>query len=184
MPVSFPKFEDWQAPWEKKGTEFNAETAKGLIYSLSKEAAEVKEKHDTALASVTQERDTLKTKVEEAETKDLSEVERLKRENERLKETQAKKGEPNLDLTRLELALEHGLTKAQAKRLVGGTVDELTADAKAYAEEVGASGQGSLGGKPPQQRPDAKGLRSGLGDDGDTEGLDPKGALQLLPPRR
>lgn len=189
--MPFPKFEDWQAPWEKSGTDFDAEKAKGLIYSLHKEAAEVKERHDVALTAVTEERDTLKAKVDEHETKDLSEVERLKRENEKLKANPPKPDSgQSLEVARLELALEHGLTKAQARRLAGSTVEELTADAAEYAKELGIEGEkpsnGSGGSKapPPSRKPDAKNLRSGLDGGRDAENYTPEQALADLPPRR
>lgn len=178
---SFPKFEDWQAPW-KDDKDFDPERAKTLIYSLTKEAAETKERHAARLAEVGAERDALKQAVEEHETKGLNEVEKLTRELERLKEQRAKPAEQSLEIVRLRLALEHKLTEAQAKRLVGSTAEELAADAKVYAEEIGASGSGA-GEAPPSRRPAAK-LRSGLGDDSDTDALDPAGALALLPPRR
>lgn len=186
--LPFPKFEDWQAPWERSGKELDPAKVKGLVYSLSKEVAEGKEKHEAALTSVTTERDTLKAKVEEHETKDLSEVDRLKRENEKLKEQrQQVKDKPdavNLDVVRLELALEHGLTKAQAKRLVGGSAEDLAADAKEYAKELGTKGAEGDAKPPSSSRSSAKNLRSGLGDDNDTDAMTPAAALELLPPRR
>jgi hypothetical protein len=186
--VPFPKFEEWQAPWEKSKTDFDAEKAKSLVYSLSKEIAETKERHATQLADVETERDTLKTKVEEHETKDLSEVERLKRENERLKDAQtqakAKPDKSDLTVARLELALEHGLTKDQARRLIGETAEELAADAKVLVEQFGGQSAGAAG-KPPSQKPAAKNLHSGLGDDGDDmDASTPAEALKLLSARR
>ena len=59
--ASVDKFEDWKAPWEKDGSEFDAEKAKKLLYNLygDKESLEAKVK------TVTGERDTLKAKVDE-----------------------------------------------------------------------------------------------------------------------
>jgi hypothetical protein len=185
--VPFPKFEEWQAPWEKNGTEFDAETAKKLVYSLHKEIADSKDRHTAALADVTAERDTLKSKVEEHETKDMSEVDRLKRENERLKEAKATEPKDDLAVARLELALEHGLTKDQARRLIGETAEELAADAKVFAEQVSAKDGAAGGGKPPSNRATGRNLHSGLGgDDGelDDTASDPASALKILPARR
>jgi hypothetical protein len=127
------KFADWKAPWEKSGTEFDAEKARKYVYDLTRD----KETLTTEKAAVVQERDALKTKVEEAETKDLSEVERLKRELEKAKES--KKEDPKLALenARLKLALDHGLTVAQAKRLHGSTPEELEADVPELLETLG-----------------------------------------------
>lgn len=41
-----------------------------------------------------------------------------------------------LDAARLRAATVHGLTEAQAKRLVGSTPEELDADAKEFAKEL------------------------------------------------
>ncbi len=66
-----------------------------------------------------------------------------------------------LETARLRAAATHGLTEAQAKRLVGSTPEELDADAAAYAKEIGtpANGktdlkQGQRGGATPPD-PDA-----------------------------
>jgi chromosome segregation ATPase len=44
-----------------------------------------------------------------------------------------------LEATRMRVATAHGLTEVQAKRLVGATPDELEADAKEFAKEIGAA---------------------------------------------
>jgi hypothetical protein len=160
--MALPKFEDWKRPW--KDEEFDAEKAAKLIYNLHRDKEQLTESRDAAIT----ERDELKTKVIEFEEKDLSEVERLRKENERLKDAPAKvatKGqgssEDALRADRLEIALEKGLTKTQAARLVGSTREELEADADAYIEEhglAGASGEGKQqddgkeGQAPPSQR--------------------------------
>ena len=127
------KFEDWKAPWEKDGSEFDAEKAKKLLYNLygDKEALEAKVK------TVTGERDTFKTKVDEFETKDLSEIDRLKRENEQLKSKPVEDTETKLENARLKLAIDNGLTVAQARRLIGTTPEELEADLPNLLEDLG-----------------------------------------------
>jgi hypothetical protein len=47
-----------------------------------------------------------------------------------------------LEAARLRAASVHGLTEAQAKRLVGSTPEELEADAKEFAKELGTNGTG------------------------------------------
>jgi len=155
--MALPAFADWKRPWKEE--EFDADKAAKLIYNLHKDKEELSE----AKATLVTERDELKGKVQEFEDKDLSEVERLRKENERLKEAPPKvatKGQGSSDDTlradRLEIALEKGLTKAQAARLVGSTRDELEADADAYIEEHNLGGNAGNGGKggqaPPSQR--------------------------------
>jgi 1,6-anhydro-N-acetylmuramate kinase len=58
----------------------------------------------------------------------------------RLAEAEQRAQVATLEAARLRAASAHGLTEAQAKRLVGSTPEELEADAKAYATEVGANG--------------------------------------------
>jgi len=71
----------------------------------------------------------------------------------------SKGDDDDLRADRLEIAMEKGLTKAQALRLKGSTREELESDADAYIEEHGLSGEGaaSTGGQaPPSQRPQTK----------------------------
>lgn len=126
-----PKFEDWTPPW--KDDEFDAEKAKKLIYNLERD----KETLTTEKAQVSGERDELKTKVDEIESKDMTEVQRLQRELEAAKATPPEDTEARLENARLTLALEHGLSVKQAKRLSGSTPDELAADVPELLETLG-----------------------------------------------
>jgi len=47
-----------------------------------------------------------------------------------------------LEAARLRAANAHGLTEAQARRLVGATPEELDTDAKEFAKELGTNGAG------------------------------------------
>lgn len=144
--MALPKFEDWKRPWKEE--EFDAEKAAKLIYNLHKD----KEALAEAKTTLTTERDALQTKVTEFEDKDLSEVEKLRKENERLKNGTGPKPEPkapaadgdDLEKARLEIALEKGLTLKEAKRLAGSTREELESDADDYLEETG---RGATGGE-------------------------------------
>lgn len=66
-------------------------------------------------------------RLSEMEEADKSETEKLASERDQHR-TRADSAE--LSLARLEVALEKGLTRAQAKRLVGSTREELEADAE------------------------------------------------------
>lgn len=145
-----PAFQDWTPPWGEDDEKLDPTKVKKLIYNLHVD----KETLQGKVADVTTERDGLKTKVEEHESKDLSENEKLKREIEKLKD-KAPKGD-DLAVERLRLALRHGFTESQAARLVGSTADELEADAKVLARDLGIKGKS----------------KSRQGDDGDNDGDD------------
>lgn len=180
MPDAVVKYSDWQAPWEKAGTAFDAETAKRLIYQLK---VVDKANHDQALAAA---RDSLKeaqdrvTALETAADKNRTPDQQVEARIAKLDEAIAKltnpqapptsapagggnDGEPPFDREKAQLsvALELGLTAAQAKRLVGDDEDAIRADAKAYMQEQGMEvpgsedGQGGEGGSntPPAGQP-------------------------------
>lgn len=176
--AKLPPFDEWKRPWQEG--EFDAEKAAKLIYNLHKD----KETRSERIAELEGEKTELEGKVEEYETKDLSEIDRLKRENEKLRTGEKPKEKPaggsgdDLRAERLEIALDKGLTKTQAARLVGTTREELEADADAYIEEHGlGGGDGGKGGQaPPSQRPKAKvktGHKQGGDDPDPDEDLDP-----------
>lgn len=128
-----PEFKDWQAPWEKSGTEFSADVAKKFIYDLHKDV----EKSGEEISTLKTSNSELTTKVTEAERATLTDAEKAAAERADLEKKLADAGESSLEVTRLELALEHGLTKSQAKRLVGKTAEELTADAEELVKDLG-----------------------------------------------
>lgn len=172
------KFEDWTPPFTDE--EFDADKAKKLIFNLQNDKGALQDSNQT----LTEERDAAKAKVTEFETKDLTEVERLKRENEELKKAPPKAAD-DLTAARLEIALEKGLTAAQAKRLQGGTREELEADATSYIEEHGLGGSGGENdGKPPSRKP-TNNLKTGLENlGGDDDVVDPRKIQEERPRRR
>lgn len=186
--MALPKFEDWKRPWQDG--EFDAEKAAKLIYNLHVDKEKLSEARDAAVSDkdkVTKDLEKAQAKVTEFEEKDLSEAEKLRRENERLKAAKdapatTPSGDADLRADRLEIALEKGLTKAQAARLVGKTRAELEADADAYIEEHNLAGSGENGGKggqaPPSQRPQVRTGSKQRAQDaaGDDENIDDPGA--------
>ncbi len=193
MPT-FPKFEDWEAPWDKEGAEdFDASRAKGLLYQFAKKASDAGEKlvaRDAAITTLTTERDEAVTKVSAFEEKDLTEVEKLRRQVEQLSSRKPESDTgPSIAEARLSVALEKGLTKAQAARLVGTTEEELTADADALLTELGiASGDGGGDGgrQTPARRVVNGRLRSGLERDAEDDGdeFDPGKLVAGLQPSK
>jgi hypothetical protein len=103
----------------------------------TKDTADFKseESKTRVLADLTSERakrQELEARLKEIEDKDKSETERL---TERLSAAEKRA----LDAARYEIALDKGLTRSQAKRLVGTTPEELAADADELLADLGAS---------------------------------------------
>lgn len=96
--------------------------------------AEVPAEVKAALRKANKEAETLRLKLKEYEDRDKTEVDKL---NERLALAERRA----LDAERLEVALEKGLTRTQAKRLVGTTREELEADADELIADLGATNE-------------------------------------------
>lgn len=171
----FPKLEDWQAPWEKAGTDFDAEQAKKAIYKLTRQAFIDAGKHEEELTTVRGELETEKTakaelqkKVTEAEDAKITDdtqraLAQLQRTVAELAEGRStpekeKTGEPQgtSDADRYRVALHLGLTEKQAARLQGSSYEELLEDGKELAADLGLEvdavgyddGQGDPSGMP------------------------------------
>lgn len=109
--------------------------------------AEVPAEVKAALKKANKEAETLRLKLKEFEDRDKSEVDKL---NERLSAAEKRA----LDADRLEVAIEKGLTKSQAKRLVGSTREELEADADELIADLGKPSEPQRpapSGKPQEQ---------------------------------
>lgn len=175
--MTFPKFEDYKAPWETKdGKDVPDEEQvidKGKLKKFLHGLHSDKERLQTTVTEVTKERDTLKTAADEAARKDETEVDRLKRENAELKETAAKVPETSKEALIYKVALEKGLTPKQAKRLRGDTEEELTADADDLLESWGSTGKEGEGeGGTPLQRTPKPSHNPGDPEDNTSEPLD------------
>ena len=146
--MALPKFEDWQAPWEKHDEEFDPEKGKKFLYSLLEREekakageAEAVKTRDEAVAQ----RDALQKQVEDKSREGESEADRLKREKaeleQRLADAEKPKGDP-VEVLRLQVALDKGLTLVQSKRLLGSTKEELEQDADELLASFGGKGSG------------------------------------------
>jgi len=173
--MALPKFEDWKAPWETAGEdgetpEFDPAKAKRHQFNLLSD----KEKLQGQVTTLTAERDEFKQKVEEAAREGETETERLKRELAEANEKANKATEKSIETMRLEVALDKGLTKVQAKRLIGSTVEELEADADELLASFGGSGRsaddgdddGEDEGEQPRVRPQRRASNAGDPKDG------------------
>lgn len=114
----------------------------------------------------------LNTRLKEIEDKDKSEVDRLREQVEQLKNEATTATAKAL---RAEVAAEKGLTAAQAKRLVGGTREELEADADEILEAFPARGVTP----PPSDKPRPD-LRGGTDPTDDTD-TDIRAVVESIP---
>lgn len=149
MPKLPGSVEDWQAPWETATgeTEIDKDKLKRYLFNLLGD----KEKLQERLTETSTERDTLKTAAEAAARQGETTEQRLERELKELKATVdgTAKGEDGGDLAkenlRLKVAIEKGLNKAQLKRLMGDTEEEMLADADELLSSFGSHGDSTEG---------------------------------------
>lgn len=174
--LTIPKLEEWKAPWEatraEDGTEVDVpedeqvidkQQLKKYIWSILNDKINFR----NSLDETTAEAEELRSSLENAKTPE--ELKALQEENARLlKERDEAKSKAKGDANALkwEIALEKGLTKTQAKRLVGATREELEADADELIAEFGHRGKGGdeNGGEGDEVR---RGPRRNLNNAGD-----------------
>jgi hypothetical protein len=145
VPKMPEKFEDWTPPW---GSPENIDPAKAgkLVFDLLKDQETNRAKLATdkkAIEALTAERDEFKDKAEAKgadDTANAAELVELKKqlrakdaELERVKDYDTIAAERD----RFDIALDEGLSKTQAKRLVGKDRDELLADATELKADLG-----------------------------------------------
>lgn len=116
---------------------------------------------------------TIQAELQSLKDKDLSEADQLRKQ---IGELTKERDEHNARALRLEVAAAKGLTPAQAKRLVGTTVEELEADADEILEAFPAQ----KGATPPPSNKPKPDLRGG-GDPTD-EPIDVKALVDSIPP--
>lgn len=115
-----------------------------------------------ALAKANKEAEQARLKVKEFEDRDKTEIERA---SEKLTELEKTATSATVDAIRFEIALDKGLTKNQAKRLVGSTREELEADADELVKDLGLDDAGNAGvSRRPQER-----LRPGAAPDAEPQ---------------
>ncbi len=182
--MKLPKFEDYKAPWEMDLKEDEDPKDKIDLDKLKRYLHGVlsdKEKAQAERDEVVTERDTLKSEKEAAAREGETEVDKLKRERDeaqdKLKKAEEGKGEKSPAELRLEVALEKGLSKTQAKRLVGTTEEELMADADELLASFGGAGEAdegdAAGGPRTRPRTQHRNPADPLGSGGDGSAFDP-----------
>ena len=142
MPKLPDKFADWTWPW-KQG-EVDEEKAARLVYNLTKERDALQDKNGdlrTQVDTLTEEKTDLEEKIESSGSKDTEKDVKITDQAKKIRELEKNAGkslpEDELTIARLEIALDKGFTKTQARRLVGKTREELEADADELAEDLG-----------------------------------------------
>ena len=145
------KFEEWLAPWETATgeTEIDKDRLKRYLYGLLGD----KERLQESVGTLTEERDALKKAAEEKSREGETDVQRLEREKKELEAKLAAKPAETVEVLKLRVALDKGLTSDQAKRLIGETEEDLKADADVMLKSFGIEGKtddgdGSDAGEP------------------------------------
>lgn len=170
--MALPKFEDWSAPWEvdaagvaipEEDQKVDPKRIRKHLYNVLSDKEKLQETVKTEQAAKAE----LEKKVTEAAREGESESDKLRRQVEELSKKVAEGDAKSVETLKLEVALEKGLTRTQAKRLVGSNYDELVADADDLVASFGGSGEKPDGSTVVKRTP--KKLHSNSdGDDDDT----------------
>ena len=135
-----PALDDYKLPsWiNEEGEVTDLEAAKKALHTLALDKAKAQDAREDALAEakeVAVERDTLQTELDsKADPDSAAKIAKLEKD---LSSEKAKSAKAELDLARVEIAAEKGLTPKQAKRLAGENREELEADADELIEDLG-----------------------------------------------
>lgn len=149
QPDELPKkVDDWKAPWEvdKEGEDIPEEEQKLDGARLKKYLFGLltdKQRLRTQVNELTTAKEELEQEV--ADAKDPKALEDLQKKLEKANadlEKAKNSAENDIEKWKLEIALDKGLTKRQAARLVGKTREELEDDADELVEELGLKKDG------------------------------------------
>lgn len=131
---------------ETETEEFDAERAKAKIAKANAEAANLRKRAKDAEDKLA----ALEARIEELDGKDKTETEKLMA---KLADAERKATEAEQRALRAEVAASKGLTAAQAKRLVGSTLEELETDADELLESFKPQEGDTSGQVPPEGKP-------------------------------
>lgn len=174
-----PAYEDWKAPWESDGGEFNAEVAKKLIYNLTSDRSE----RDLTISSLRAEARDTKKQLDELQTSGLSDLEKAQKELEALRAAPPEDEATKLENLRLRVALDKGLSGKQLRYLSGATEEELNTNADDILSDFGG-GEKQPTARERQSGAPKRDLRTGAESPGAKdaiEGSTPAAAAEFLP---
>ena len=186
MADGIKSYEDWTPPKFLQGEELDVERVKQEFFNRERDNLKYR-RRNKALSDQLEEL----TEGADDEREDDNDGEEPKA---KAKKDSSKKGEgqgPSLNEIRLEIALDKGLTRSQARRLQGETREELEADAQVYMEEHGilqeepkdGDGEGQQSQKPPMRAPKRGEVKSGSerqGGDSEPSFYDPEKFLEQV----
>lgn len=131
------KFEDWTPPWGSDD-EFDAAKAAKLVYDLKVDKETLQGKNSNLATKA----NDLQGKLDELASNDEPDEKPKdkKAEPKSKDEEKTKVSDSDLWALKLEVALDKGLSKVQAKRLVGSTLEELATDADELVASFGGAG--------------------------------------------
>ena len=135
-----PKLDDFRPPWvteDGQEVEIDKDKLKRYIHNLVADKAKAQDSRDEAVDKVKGLETTVGELQKQVDEKDPDAATKVAAERDKTKQAEDRASQAELALTRLEVAIEAGLTPSQAKRLTGSTKEELEADAKSFAEELG-----------------------------------------------
>lgn len=155
-----PAQEPYKAPWDKNGTEFDAEKARNLL--ANKDADEKKLKERLA---------ELEKAQQEAENAKLSDQQRIEKERDEAKSASEK---ATLEAARLRALVKFGLSEEDLEFIHGGTEEEVLASAERYSERHGTGGT-----PPPSNR--VRAPRGGGNPSATPEETDPMKLAEAIP---
>lgn len=136
--VKLPKFADWTPPWGSDDEDIDPAKAAKFIHALLSDKEKLQSKVSEVEGKVTE----VTEELEKART-DLTEItakgadEKLTAATAKVSDLEAKLKAAESTALKFEVALDEGLTKVQAKRLVGTNAEELKADAEELLESFG-----------------------------------------------
>lgn len=141
-PVKLPKFEDWTPPWGEDHDDIDADKAAKFIHGLLSDKEKLQTKVDSAnekIAEANKARDEAQSALAEANSKGNDE--KVADLQAKLNDEQTKRKAAESLAAKYGVALDEGLTKVQAKRLVGENEEELKADAEELLQSFGSTGK-------------------------------------------
>lgn len=166
-----PPEDNDEATEQDDDEEFDAERAKAKIAKANSEARNLRERLRVAEEKA--------ARLDEIEEADKTETEKL---TAKLAEYERKAQEAEQRAMRAEVAASKGLTPAQAKRLVGSSLEELEADADELLESFKPQeGSDDDGTPPPASGRPTEHLRGGTDPTQEPEVTDPAKLAEQVP---